>query len=84
LAAVILHNGGGLLFGYWSGKRVSNDPQIHRTIAIEVGMQNSGLAAALALSTAAFGPEAALPAALFSLWHNITGSLLAGYWSVRG
>ncbi|CCI74626.1 unnamed protein product [Klebsiella pneumoniae subsp. rhinoscleromatis SB3432] len=45
----------------------------------EVGMQNSGLAAAL--GKIYFGPLAALPGALFSVWHNLSGSLLAGYWS---
>ncbi len=42
-------------------------------------MQNSGLAAAL--GKIYFGPLAALPGALFSVWHNLSGSLLAGYWS---
>jgi BASS family bile acid:Na+ symporter len=41
-------------------------------------MQNSGLAAALALKY--FAPSAALPGALFSIWHNLSGSLLASYW----
>lgn len=50
-----------------------------RTLAIEVGMQNSGLAVALAVKY--FSVSAALPGALFSIWHNLTGSLLAGYWS---
>ncbi len=49
-----------------------------KTLAIEVGMQNSGLGAALAIKY--FGTIAALPAALFSIWHNISGSLLAKYW----
>lgn len=42
-------------------------------------MQNSGLAVALAIKY--YAPVAALPGALFSLWHNLTGSLLASYWS---
>ncbi len=49
-----------------------------QTIAIEVGMQNSGLAVALA--TQFFSATAALPGALFSVWHNISGSLLASIW----
>ena len=49
------------------------------TIAIEVGMQNSGLGVALALEF--FSATAALPGALFSVWHNISGSLLASQWS---
>jgi BASS family bile acid:Na+ symporter len=48
-----------------------------RTIAIEVGMQNSGLAVALALKF--YTPAAALPGALFSIWHNVSGALLAAY-----
>jgi BASS family bile acid:Na+ symporter len=52
-----------------------------QTIAIEVGMQNSGLAVALALQF--FSATAALPGALFSIWHNISGSLLAAAWSKK-
>jgi len=48
-------------------------------MAIEVGMQNSGLAVVLANSF--FTTLAALPAVMFSVWHNITGSILAGYWT---
>jgi len=55
------------------------DESTCRTLAIEVGMQNSGLAAAL--GKIYFSPLAALPGALFSVWHNLSGSLLAGYWS---
>ena len=44
-------------------------------------MQNSGLAAGLARTH--FTPESALPAAIFSVWHNVSGSLLASYWSRR-
>lgn len=80
---VFLHNAGGLCLGYLAGCLISRDPAVRRTISIEVGMQNSGLAAALALATPAFGPLAALPAALFSLWHNISGAALAGYWAGR-
>jgi BASS family bile acid:Na+ symporter len=50
-----------------------------QTVAIEVGMQNSGLGVALA--TQFFSTTAALPGALFSVWHNISGSLLASMWS---
>ena len=77
--AVVLHNGIGLLLGYAAGTLTRAPLSQRRTIAIEVGMQNSGLAVALA--TVHFSPLAALPAALFSIWHNITGPLLASYWS---
>ncbi len=81
LLAVVLHNGIGLLGGYWGGRLLGLDETVCRTLAFEVGMQNSGLAAALARST--ISPLAALPAALFSVWHNLSGSLLAGYWAGR-
>lgn len=81
LMAVILHNLGGLLSGYASARILRQSPRVCRTIAIEVGMQNSGLAVALA--TQYFAPLAALPGALFSVWHNLSGSLLAFWWSRR-
>ncbi|EKY2016909.1 ketopantoate/pantoate/pantothenate transporter PanS [Cronobacter sakazakii] len=79
IVAVILHNSIGLLGGYWGGRLFGFDESTCRTLAIEVGMQNSGLAAAL--GKLYFSPLAALPGALFSVWHNLSGSLLAGYWS---
>ncbi len=76
--AVIVHNALGLTLGYW-GPRLRKVPLRHcRTVAIEVGMQNSGLAVALAV--AHFGPMAAVPGAIFSMWHNVTGPLLASIW----
>jgi BASS family bile acid:Na+ symporter len=75
---VILHNGAGLALGYGAARLFRLDLPQARTTAIEVGMQNSGLAVALA--SAHFGPAAALPGALFSVWHNLSGSLLAGWW----
>ncbi len=77
--AVMLHNAGGLISGYGCARMLGQSPQVSRTIAIEVGMQNSGLAVALA--TQYFTAKAALPGALFSIWHNISGSLLAAWWS---
>ena len=79
--AVILHNGFGLLGGYWLARLLTRDQRVARTLAIEVGMQNSGLAVALAVKY--FSPAAALPGALFSIWHNLSGSLLAAWWSRR-
>jgi BASS family bile acid:Na+ symporter len=78
---VVLHNGIGLLGGYWGGRLLGFDESVCRTLAIEVGMQNSGLAATL--GKLYFTPMAALPGALFSVWHNLSGSLLAGYWAGR-
>lgn len=77
-AAVALHNIIGLISGYVAGKLTRQTEVTCRTLAIEVGMQNSGLAVALALKY--FGPIAALPGAVFSIWHNISGALLAGLW----
>ncbi len=79
LAAVVWHNLLGMLAGYYTSKRLGLDDKTCRTIAIEVGMQNSGLAVVLAKNY--FSAMAALPAAVFSIWHNISGSLFAGYWA---
>ncbi|NDV25764.1 bile acid:sodium symporter family protein [Desulfovibrio sp. JC010] len=74
-AAVALHNLGGLGAGYGAGRLSGFSHRDSLTLAIEVGMQNSGLGVALA--TKYFGIASALPGALFSLWHNISGILLA-------
>ncbi len=79
VAAVLLHNSAGLLGGYWVPRWLGRNEQECRTLAIEVGMQNSGLAVALAVKY--FSAAAALPGALFSIWHNLSGSLVAAWWS---
>jgi len=81
LIAVILHNSAGLFLGYFTSRLLGYSPTECRTLAIEVGMQNSGLAVALAMKY--FTATAALPGAIFSIWHNISGSILAGFWSKR-
>jgi len=81
VATVMLHNLAGLLGGYWLARWLGRDMRECRTLAIEVGMQNSGLAVALAVKY--FSASAALPGALFSVWHNLSGSLLAGFWLRR-
>lgn len=78
VTAVILHNSLGLLAGFWLIKKLGYTDKVARTVAIEVGMQNSGLSVALALKY--FTTASALPGALFSIWHNLSGSLLAAYW----
>ena len=78
LAAVILHNSLGLFLGYYFSRLFGLNLRQCKTVAIEVGMQNSGLGVTLALQF--FSPSAALPGALFSLWHNISGSILASLW----
>ncbi|WP_312096563.1 bile acid:sodium symporter family protein [Corynebacterium dentalis] len=73
--AVILHNAIGYLLGYLTGVATRQPIPARRTMAVEVGMQNSGLAASLASSY--INPLAALPGAVFSVWHNISGAILA-------
>lgn len=79
--AVVLHNGGGLAMGYWLAKLLRADEREARTLAFEVGLQNSGLGVSLA--TQFFTAAAALPSTLFSVWHNLSGVLLAKYWASR-
>lgn len=75
--ASLLHNLTGLFLGYLAARMLGFDSAIRRTIALEVGMQNSGLATALALKF--FTPASALPGALFSIWLNLTGSIYAAW-----
>jgi BASS family bile acid:Na+ symporter len=77
--AAIIHNAIGYLLGYWLARAARMDEITSRTIAIEVGMQNAGMASALAM-TALNSVEAALAPALFGPWMNISGAILAGYW----
>ncbi|MCX8124098.1 MAG: bile acid:sodium symporter family protein [Spirochaetes bacterium] len=81
VVAVILHNGAGLVLGYVASLVMHFDEKERRTIAIEVGMQNSGLAVSLAVMH--FTALAALPGAIFSIWHNISGSIAAWWWKQR-
>ena len=76
---VILHNVSGIIAGYFLGDKLSLKEAKKRALSIEIGMQNSGLAVSLAV--AHFSPAAAIPAAIFSVWHNISGPLVATYWS---
>lgn len=80
-AVVVLHNCLGLLLGYILAKLFKLDFKDQKAVSIEVGMQNSGLGAALAL--AHFAPIAAVPSAIFSVWHNISGPILATWWGKR-
>ncbi len=72
---VLLHNLLGFLLGYIFAKVVGFDRTYAKTLSIEVGMQNSGLATVLALRY--FPPESALPGALFSLMQNLNGLILS-------
>lgn len=71
--AIILHNISGYILGYLAAKWMISNEKDARTIAIEVGMQNSGLAVALAQQFFSNFLTASLPGALFSLWHNLSG-----------
>ncbi|MBQ7585131.1 MAG: bile acid:sodium symporter family protein [Desulfovibrionaceae bacterium] len=74
---VILHNLAGFALGFLVAKAFKLERSKTKAICIEVGMQNSGLASSLALTH--FGVMAAIPGALFSVWHNIAGSMVANY-----
>ena len=78
LLIVVIHNLFGLIAGYYIARFAGMDSIRARTISIEVGMQNSGLAVALA--NLHFSTLTALPAAIASVWHNLSGSLLAWWW----
>ena len=81
LLAVVIHNGVGLGAGFAVGRAAGMSDDRARTCAFEVGLQNSGLAVALA--TSLFSPAAALIPALFSVWHNVSGPALASYFTWR-
>ena len=78
---VVLHNAFGLILGYGMARQFRLDSKKARTVSIEVGMQNSGMAASLAVLY--FSPAAAIPGAIFSVWHNISGSIVANYFARR-
>ena len=77
ILVVILHNLCGLGVGYLIGLALRLSPAKRRAISIEVGMQNSGLASSLANLHFAAYPMAAIPGAIFSVWHNISGGIVA-------
>jgi BASS family bile acid:Na+ symporter len=81
ICCVMLHNLTGLLIGFWIPKSLGYDNRTCRTLSIEVGMQNSGLSVALAVNH--FSIVAAIPGAIFSIWHNLSGSFLAAYWNAK-
>ena len=74
---VILHNVCGLAIGYLIGYVLKLTPAKRRAISVEVGMQNSGLASSLATLHFAAYPMATIPGAIFSVWHNISGAIVA-------
>ena len=74
---VVLHNLCGLSLGYLIGRLLGLAEPKKRAISIEVGMQNSGLASSLATLHFAAYPMATIPGAIFSVWHNISGAMVA-------
>ena len=77
VVVVMLHNVCGLSLGYLIGRLLSLSEPKKRAISIEVGMQNSGLASSLATLHFAAYPLASIPGAIFSVWHNISGAVVA-------
>lgn len=77
LLIVMIHNALGLLLGLGVSKLFKMDYDKQTALSIEVGMQNSGLAIQLATANFALNPLATLPGAIFSIWHNISGSIFA-------
>ena len=81
IGVVILHNVLGYTIGYGVGKVLKLDESKCRAISIEVGMQNSGLATSLATVHFAQYPLATIPGAVFSVWHNVSGAILANFFA---
>ena len=82
-AVVILHNLLGYLCGYLIAVLFGMDLPRKKAVAIEIGMQNSGLATSLAGSAFPDLAMATVPGAIFSVWHNISGAVLAGFFNRR-
>jgi bile acid:Na+ symporter, BASS family len=83
LVAVILHNVGGYVFGYSAAKLFGLSKRDARTISLEVGMQNGGLASALAVEMGKVA-TVGLASAIFGPLMNVTGSMLASWWGRDG
>ena len=81
IGVVVLHNVLGYLVGYAVGRVLKLDESKCRAISIEVGMQNSGLATSLATVHFAQYPLATIPGAVFSVWHNVSGAILANFYA---
>jgi bile acid:Na+ symporter, BASS family len=81
-AVVVMHNSIGYLLGYFGAKVLRQDEMTARTIAIEVGLQNGGMASGLAISVLK-SSDAALAPAIFGPWMNTSGSILASWWHSR-
>jgi BASS family bile acid:Na+ symporter len=81
VSIVMIHNLLGLAIGYTIGRLLHLQKPKCVALSIEVGMQNSGLASSLAVLHFAAYPLATIPGAVFSVWHNISGALMARFYS---
>lgn len=79
IVAAIIHNATGYLLGYWGGRLMGMDERSCRTIALEVGMQNGGMASGLAAEMGKIATVGLAPA-VFGPWMNVSGSTLANWW----
>jgi len=79
IGAAVAHNAIGYFLGYWLSRLIRLNKISARTIAIEVGMQNGGMASALAMNVLK-SSQAALAPAIFGPWMNVSGSILASWW----
>lgn len=82
ILAAVVHNGTGYGLGYWGARLARLDESACRAVAMEVGMQNGGMASGLAIDVLK-STSAALAPAIFGPWMNVSGSLLAGWWRRR-
>lgn len=79
IVAAIIHNAAGYLFGYWGARALGMERKSARTVALEVGMQNGGMASGIAVEMGKVATVGLAPA-VFGPWMNVTGSTLANYW----
>ena len=82
IGAAVLHNGTGYFLGYWGARLARLEESACRAVAMEVGMQNGGMASGIAIDVLK-STSAALAPAVFGPWMNVSGSLLAGWWRRR-
>ncbi|MGL5313737.1 MAG: bile acid:sodium symporter family protein [Peptostreptococcaceae bacterium] len=79
LVAVAIHNSVGYFMGYLIARKLGLEEAKRRTMAIEVGLQNAGLASSLSMTH--FSPMTAIPGVVASVYHSVSGALLANFWS---
>jgi len=82
IAAAIVHNTAGYILGYWTARLTGLSETACRTVALEVGLQNGGMASGLAINVLQ-SSNAALAPAIFGPWMNVSGSVLATWWHRR-